>query len=232
VASLAKKTRIAFWAIALAILVLGVLIAAGSFYAAAPLSAKIVDSATGEPVEGANIVASWNFEGGLEGGSITGHAMVMEAVSDQNGEFRFRAWGPHLAFRWGAIKGAAPELLIFKSGYRYLSLRNAGYRRFAPPFMHSDLDHTVITLAPFIGSFEDYARDTSTINEKLSSLLYNDECKWRAIPKFLLAIDRENKIFIAKGSKYRLYSLDYLRDGDGRQRVCGDLKAFVERNGT
>jgi hypothetical protein len=217
--------------IVVACFLLVAVIEGGFVHVAAPITAKVVDSATGQPIEGANVVATWNLEGGLEGGAITGHAMVMEAVTDANGQFRFPGWGPTLGYAAGEIKAAAPELLIFKSGYRYWTARNHGLLRPAPFYMHSDYNGAVIKLDRFTGSVEEYAKATSDpLNIDVNSLLANNECNWKQIPRFLWSIQQQNQVFLAQRTMHPLYSLAYLRDAYRRGR-CGDLKAFVEGHG-
>jgi len=220
----------------IALLVLGAcillssLIGLGALYAAAPITAKIIDSATGQPIEGVNVVATWNREGGLEGGAITGHAMVMEAVTDANGQFHFPGWGPRLGLPSGAIKGAAPELWFFKSGYRYQTVLNHAFMHRAPFYMRSDYDGAVIKLDRFTGSVEDYAKVTSSVlNISIDSLLANDECNWHSIPKFLRTLEQQNQILLAQHASEHLRSLEYLDVSYGRG--CGDLKTFVEGHG-
>jgi hypothetical protein len=216
--------------IVVACFLLVAVIEGGFVHVAAPTTAKVVDSATGQPIEGANVVATWNLEGGLEGGAITGHAMVMEAVTDANGQFRFPGWGPTLGYAAGDIKAAAPELLIFKSGYRYWTARNHALLRPAPVYMHSDYDGAVIKLDRFAGSVEDYAKATSgVLNISIDSLLDNAECNWRLMPKFLWALEQQNQVFLSHQTSNHLRPLDYVRDRYSRR--CGDLKTFVERHG-
>ena len=81
-------------------------------YYADPIKARVVDAATGTPVEGVNVLAAWQAKGGLEGGNIMGYVKVMEDVTDANGEFSFPGWGPKVWFngshsRWGAAADLA-----------------------------------------------------------------------------------------------------------------------------
>src|SRR5712691_8711159 len=54
--------------------------------------ARLVDSETGQPAEGAIVVAHWEILGGLEGLNPVGQAKVMEAVTDKNGVISFPSW--------------------------------------------------------------------------------------------------------------------------------------------
>lgn len=217
--------------IGLAVLVLLVgnaLINGGFLYAAAPLSATVVDAATREPVGSANVVANWHRKGGLEGGKVTAHVMVMETTTDANGRFHFPGWGPRLGFPSGEILSAAPELWIFKSGYRYQRLMNASNKP-APFYMHSMYDGAVIPLERFGGDLEAYAHVTSGLNIDINSLLDNDECNWQRIPSFLWALEQEDRVFVANKTRHRMRGLDYMTATYTRN--CGDLRALVERQG-
>ena len=107
-------------------------------YSAEPIEAWVVDAETKRPLEGAIVVAHWELKGGLEGGNIQGQIMVMESVTDKAGRFYFPAWGPtwHIASPWwGYLSDSDPELLLFKSGYGYVSVSNSQYTR---PSKYSD----------------------------------------------------------------------------------------------
>src|SRR5438034_7298406 len=90
---------------------------------ASEFRARLVDANTGQPVEGAIVVAHWQILGGLEGGNPVGEAMVMETVTDQAGSIYFPSWS-RVSWKIGGIQNARPELLVFKRGYKVLRLIN------------------------------------------------------------------------------------------------------------
>ncbi len=59
------------------------------------LEARVVDEATGQPIEGVIAVAHWQLRGGIHEDAV-GELVVMEAVTDATGTFRFPAWEPKL----------------------------------------------------------------------------------------------------------------------------------------
>lgn len=91
------------------------------FYSAKETRARIVDEETGQPIEGAVVVAQWILASIPERGP-TLH--IAEAVTDKNGEFVIPAWGPKPRRPLTVLKYLSPELIIFKHGYQPLWLHN------------------------------------------------------------------------------------------------------------
>ena len=90
-------------------------------YSAKPTYGFIVDAETNQPVEGAVVVAQWDLEYGLEGGSAFTW-VLMEAVTDRQGRFDFPGWAPRKVpdFLPGEarLKGRDPHVVFFKLGYQ------------------------------------------------------------------------------------------------------------------
>ncbi|MBC8023042.1 MAG: carboxypeptidase regulatory-like domain-containing protein [Burkholderiales bacterium] len=82
---------------------------------------RVVDE-SGAPVEGAVVVARWNwlrYRAALEGSGYypSGYAIhIGEAVSDREGRYAIAGWGPRLQID-GRLEEGAPLMLAFKSGY-------------------------------------------------------------------------------------------------------------------
>lgn len=93
-------------------------------YIAEPIEGRVVDQATGQPIEGAVVVAQWLLAKPPEG-HPTERWVVIEAVTDAEGRYQIPGWGPKRRpwFRW--LTGADPELVVFKSGYWFDHLQNA-----------------------------------------------------------------------------------------------------------
>jgi len=85
-------------------------------YSAEPIEGKVIDHETGQPIEGANVVAQWVLAGGWEGHHID-RWIVIEAVTDAEGRYRIPGWGPKWRpwFRW--LTNADPEIVVFKPVY-------------------------------------------------------------------------------------------------------------------
>ena len=89
-----------------------------------PFEAWAVDAETGEPIEGAIVVATWAlFKDAVHGGAKFQEMLeVKEAVTDKNG---------HFAFRGFQLKNPSmnklmedPKIIIFKPGYAYVRRTN------------------------------------------------------------------------------------------------------------
>jgi hypothetical protein len=112
----------------------------------------VIDADTGQPVEGAAVVADWKlYGGGIGHGGHRSSMLVEETVTDANGEFSFGKWGPKLRPYYGVLD-TAPWLVIFKSGYEHRFLPNEydsnGFRR------RSDWDGKTLELKHFLGTAE------------------------------------------------------------------------------
>jgi hypothetical protein len=201
----------------------------GRIYSAAPISARVVDAESGAPIEGVNVVAAWQAKGGLEGGNVKGYVTVMEAVTNANGEFSFPGWGP----KWwsnGAIQDGAPLLILFKPGYdaEFLWERKYGMEN-APSHMTSSRDGKSLTMKRFDGSTQEYSERLGGILSVVDSLILDGGCSWRSIPRFLLTVDRQHKVFDAAKTTLRLYPLESL--DINADKSCGSLKDYVLEHG-
>ena len=101
------------------------------FYSAKEIRARIVDEKTGEPIEGAVVVAQWVFSP-PSGRGPTLH--IVEAVTDKQGEFFIAAWGPKPRRPLTQLAHHSPQLLIFKHGYVPLNLHNESIKRVMKAF--------------------------------------------------------------------------------------------------
>jgi len=101
------------------------------FYSAKETRARIVDEVTGQPIEGAVVVAQWILASIPERGPLL---HIAESVTDKNGEFVIPAWGPKPRRPFTFLKAFSPELLIFKHGYQPLWLHNESLKDVAEYF--------------------------------------------------------------------------------------------------
>ena len=202
-------------------------------YSADPITAWVVDKDTGAPIQGVNVVAAWELKGGLEGGNIMGYVMVMEAVTDTSGKFSFPGWGPKRHRGSGIIRSGAPKLIFFKSGYYSGAEANSNLTEAAPKHMHSDWDGKNVPLPRFNGSLKEYADTFSFLDIQIDALLSTKECNWRAIPKFLWALDQQVRLFNAgDATRWRIPTLTSLDESYGRRNPdCTGLKQYVEEHG-
>jgi hypothetical protein len=194
-------------------------------YTADPIAARIVDADTGAPVEGVNVVAAWQAKGGLEGGNIMGYVKVMEDVTNANGEFSFPGWGPK---KWsnGGIRDGAPLLILLKPGYEVSFVWEHKYGvEFAPSHMSSSWHKKTISLRRFATKEAEVAQLHTRVRTILDTLIPQRDCAWHAIPRFISAVDQQDRALLAAGSKFGLESLEAL---EGRSnKNCGSVKAYV-----
>ena len=143
------------------------------FYSAKPINSTVVDHVSGQPIEGAVVVARW------EARPLSGQGprlQVSEAVTKADGRFRIPGWGPRARPPLTQLQDRSPQLVVFKHGYVPVMLRNAPKERFAyframtdlparevslrmpyegnpgSPLQESVWDGTVIRLEPFTGN--------------------------------------------------------------------------------
>jgi hypothetical protein len=219
-------------------------------YSAEPIQAQVVDSETKQPLAGVNVVANWQLEGGLEGGTNLGQMMVMETVTDSAGHFRFPAWGPKampsgypLEYQNARLKNMDPQLLLFKSGYSYLALYNhktAKQMGGKEPYVRtSDWNGKTIELREFKGNLEDYAAEFSFLENRLDDVAILDyaelpqyECKWKEIPLMIIAVDREGARLKASKVRYQFSTVyEQLLSSEKyySEKGCGSVKEFFRK---
>lgn len=205
-------------------------IQASKTYSAEKISARVLDANSGRPLQGVHIVATWEVMGGLET-KVVGYQKVMEAITDGTGAFTFPAWGPTPKKMLGLITNGAPVLRFFKSGYRFLTLRNPGLIERAPSPMRSYWNGQTIKLEQFIGSLDDYSLELSlSLGDAIDTILGKEDCVWKEMPKFLWAVDQQSQLFAINKTRWTLGGLDYW-DTRSRNSRCGSLKGYVEERG-
>lgn len=169
-------------------------------YSAMDIHGQVVDAGTNQPIEGAVVVAQWVlFQIGIGHGGHDGHIHVHETVTGQDGRYVIPAWGPKPRPPMTELHERDPEILIFKSGYEPVALRNFVVREDAVRV--SDWNWRVIRLKKQAGSLESYADSL----EDLSLNLPHQGKEWKSFPKMVLALDAENHRLLVMGlnPKYR-----------------------------
>jgi len=198
-------------------------------YYADPIKARVVDAATGAPVEGVNVLAAWQAKGGLEGGNIEGYVKVMEDVTNANGEFSFPGWGPKVWMN-GGIRDGAPLLILLKPGYEVSFLWEGRYGvEFAPPHLVSSWNGKSVPLKRFEHSQDEYKQRLSGVRTVLDTLIGKEDCVWQSIPRFLHTVDKQHQVFIRQGSTFGLEGLETMEARAAK--TCGSLKSFVLEHG-
>jgi len=94
-------------------------------YSAKEIRGQVVDAETGQPIEGAVIVAQWIlFVGGIGHGGHNQTLHIAEVITDKNGNYFIPGWGPTLRPPLTELDNLDPQILVFKSGYKHKALIN------------------------------------------------------------------------------------------------------------
>jgi hypothetical protein len=165
-------------------------------YSASPLSGRVVDAATDQPLEGVIIVAQWILYRATVGGDVDhGRLHVLETVTDADGRYQFPGWGPkpnpieiiprlsYCCF----MREHDPQLSLFKPGYRPRRLLNEKPHDPKPALRTSTWDGKTIRLEPFQGSLNEWATRLHFLQGDLGW----NKLDWRACPRMVLAIEQE-----------------------------------------
>ena len=208
-----------------------------TYYAAEPIRATVIDAETGQPIEGVVVVAHWELEGGLEGGSNMGQVKVLESITDENGILNFPAWGPKRVSSGilsnTRLKDKDPGLLFFKSSYKYLSIQNnKGLEKTASkgPIVRTSIwNGKKIKLKKFRGTISEYADEIDHFTSDLYVLVsQGSECEWRSIPLTIAALGRLEIIYkSANLDRGTFYNYLIWNDEGYIKKGCGSTKKFI-----
>jgi hypothetical protein len=206
-------------------------------YSAKPITARVVDAQTKEPLEGVVVVAHWELQGGLEGRYRQGDITVLEAVTDSSGTFRFPGWGPKKIRRGRPVNARLqeldPEMLFFKNGYRFMAVHNYKHTdaQMAESLRFSDYDGQTIEMKKFEGTLSEYARDLAQREGLLLDPLFT-ACEWRQLPLLLEALGQQQKAFevAGLGNIANSYNVLLLNEAAEEKAGCGSVHTFIEEH--
>jgi hypothetical protein len=152
-------------------------------YASARTSGKVVDADSGQPIEGAVVLARWEWlnytppafhsSGGYANAGHVVHAG--ESVTGRDGGYAIPAWGPAIR-AGGKMEDGAPDLLAFKTGYEPL-------HRITQP-----RDDGLIRLKKSAGDAKAYAQRIAEFQGRMHWLQSED---WALEGAMVLALHRE-----------------------------------------
>jgi len=100
-------------------------------YHGAPISGRVLDAQTGQPVEGAVVLATWKVWGCCTTLQDARQRVVAvsEALTDAQGNYRIEAWGPiERPLGYERIVGFDPMISVFKPQYEPAPLVNFAWR--------------------------------------------------------------------------------------------------------
>ena len=162
-------------------------------YSAAEFRGRITEAGTGHPVEGAVVVARWEwmhyYPGGIHSSARfdnSGEILhVAEATTDAQGRFVIPRWGP-VARTGGRMADGAPRVFVFKPGFVPLQLTR-GKEGADHPAANAALARS--TAAP-----ADHARALAEFQEgRYETGLHwrHESDNWRRMPNMVMALHRE-----------------------------------------
>ena len=169
-----------------------------------PFEARVVDAETGEPIEGAFVVANWAlYKDIFLGGERFREQMeVKETQTDTNGRFAFAGFkktNPRLL----KLRGENPRVTIFKSGYEYSTWANScpadGFT--CPTIKHlAKVAGQTVKLKRRVDSHRKLDRAYAPYFG-LSGDLYNilNSCNSHKIPRMLEALTSEHDLMEKSG---------------------------------
>jgi len=192
-----------------------------------PLRARLV-TPQGAPVAGAIVVANWTITEAVSGAPL-GQAMLIEIVSDNDGQFELPAWGPR-SIKRGSIQLDQPTLRVFKAGFVPLVLTNLVGTSSALPnhILVSRFDGKTIRLTPFAGTPEEYEIALQPLLQSIEVFFWGRgaiDCYWKSMPRLLLALQEAKSAMAIHGSGQSLRDAHQYA-GENSRAQCGDAQQF------
>lgn len=196
-------------------------------YHFAPIEARVVDSETGVPIEGAVVMANWELvQGSLDGPRYYGQMEIKETVTDKDGRFHFEAFTKSDS-SGAELRESDPQVVIFKAGYEFQRFTNDyvdGGARLRETKRIAAVNGKTVRLIK-------NGADKERIRQAHSQLVYAglgfitkvmphtreyERCYWQKLPRMLLETHRQEermkKIGISTSSVYEdlIQNSDYL----------------------
>ena len=156
-------------------------------YSSSEFSGQVIDKVTGAPVQGAVVVATWELSRPrFFHGTLNRILHVSEAVTDENGRYILKAWGPKLRRPFWKLDVYDTGSLVFKPSYKFESIvgHNIGGNSEIPPAIRP-----VTQLGPISEKLNDYAFRLKIISE--DSCCENDQLERN--PNLIIMLDVERR---------------------------------------
>jgi len=209
--------------------------ACSTTYRAEPIEAWVVDAKTARPIGGVVVAAHWELEiGEVFRNSLAGQLMVLETMTDQNGRMYFPGWGPKSVPSTLAnplktsphLERRAPEILLFKPGYRCLQLTNALSTTYSMDSVRkSDWNGKTIKMDRFLGNSDEYALHLTQLSNSMGYAFRAHHCEWKETPRLLSLLFSEANELQGRG----VY-VGGIRDAASlpNQGECGSAQEFFK----
>ena len=142
-------------------------------YSAESTEGWVIDADTKKPIEGVIVVANWQLHKSTMGGKRPAdHLNIMETTTDNDGLFYFEGWGQKTAL-WGFFIDRDAELLFYKKGYEYRSLKNTQRTEIdTSKVRQSAWNGKKIELKRFDGHLREYASHLSSLHTSVRSIFH------------------------------------------------------------
>lgn len=206
-------------------------------HSAKSIETWVVDEQTGQPLEGVIVVAHWQLERtfaippGVTGYDPRGplQLKVMEAVTDPQGRFYFPAWGPLVAPPGAYLEVFDPAIVMFKPGYEFYFTAHKPLERIDSTISStrtSWVDGKTIKMKKFEGDLKGYARIIERLSDAVdfSRETGHTHCYWKQIPRMLVALDKQARLFRSNN----VYSSVPIIDDLYFQDECGSAREFLK----
>jgi hypothetical protein len=191
-------------------------------HSARPITARVIDAETGEPIGGASVAAIYWIGVGVVEAFYRVFA-AQETTTSPDGTFHLPGFGPKLRWPpWGRLDGLAPTIVVFKPGYELWKHGNQfpiTGRALAGWVVRSQADGYVFRLEP-VGS-DPQAQDSE--KESQCSLIWQlmtRGCAWKQVPQLVAALVTDNRLQRKNGTTCGRRSLDEWSSARG----CGSLR--------
>lgn len=192
-------------------------------HAARPITARVVDAQTGEPISGAPVAAIYWIYVGLFN-SLQEVFAAQETTTATDGTFYLPGFGPKLRWPpWGRLSGEAPLVVVFKPGYKIWKHENQFASMEGPGLagwvIRSQANGYVFRLEPVGADLQ--AEDSEKQSQcSLITELITMGCAWKQVPHLVAALVAADRLQKKTGTTCGSRSLDEWSSAIG----CGPLR--------
>ena len=216
------------------------------FYWSPPLHGQVVDAETKEPLPNVIVVAKWMLQATPSANAVD-ELEVMETVTDGEGRFAFTWRRPRFRWPWrGYLYDHAPEVIMFKSGYRFATfwrdrtdaqaeLLSWMIRAVASPREWTSPPIKRVELSVFKGKLQEYAEHLADLEDGyLDNVFTVRNCSWRNYPRMQAVLHVEAERFRSLGISHRPHTLEEReRSFEKFRKRCGSVvdlaKEYIPR---
>ncbi|HET7176795.1 MAG TPA: carboxypeptidase-like regulatory domain-containing protein [Gammaproteobacteria bacterium] len=180
-----------------------------TIYESKPIEAWVVDADTGQPVEGAVVLARWEMS--LRGQRLQGDdytPKIVETQTDSTGRFYFPGWGPE-PICCGFMDEFDPQIFIFKPGYSGIVMSDGHSAVVDDPRVRNPYwNGRKFQLKPYKGNFagdeggrdfEDFRRFSDVFEYGFLIQKPRAPCGWAEVPRFMKALFQQLSAFKEHG---------------------------------